>query len=576
MLVRFLHVQAKTVEAVDVEAGTFNEVPALPVDGSELVPWDEATEQEVTVEVPLARLLAGELATPFERPGGRRVEPVHSAAGRLAGRTVRRRWPVMGAVRLSAERLEGPYGLVRLRLVVENASAWHDPGADRAVALRHSLVAAHSLLGVDQGVFLSLLDPPEWAKPAAEACQNLHTWPVLIGDEGRRDAMLSSPIILYDHPTIAPESPGDLFDSTEIDEILTLRTMALTEDEKREARATDERAAAIIDRVDNMPPELLERLHGAVRYLKGVEGAAGREEAQPRAGAVVGPGGRPDGVAGDRRGGGGRGRGGQGEPGAACARASAGPTPRTCSWPAGRPPSRRCSWTSTATATWPSPSTRTRRPTCSAGTAATCTSRPTRSSPDEPVRRAAAPGPGRRRRQRVPGRRRLRGRGGQAAGRARPCPAGSGSGDFGIRGVHLAYELLEGYEAAILVDAAPRGEAPGTVYVIEPDLDGEPDPAVEDGTGVLVDAHGMEPDAVFALLKALGRRHPQAAGGRLRAGRGVGADGAQPAGRGRGRPGRGRRPRADRRARDREGGMSMLRRVVLGAALVGLVAVLRK
>jgi hypothetical protein len=273
VLVRFLHVQAKSVEAVDVEAGTFHEVPALPVDGSELVPWDEATEQEVAVEAPLHRLLAGELATPFERPGGRRVEPVHSAAGRLVGRTVRRRWPVMGTVRLSAERLEGPYGLVRLRMVVENASAWHDPRADRAVALRHSLVAAHSLLGVDQGVFLSLLDPPEWAKPAAETCQNLRTWPVLIGEEGRRDAMLSSPIILYDHPTIAPESPGDLFDSTEIDEILTLRTMALTEDEKREARATDERAAAIIDRVDSMPPELLERLHGAVRYLKGVEGA---------------------------------------------------------------------------------------------------------------------------------------------------------------------------------------------------------------------------------------------------------------------------------------------------------------
>jgi hydrogenase maturation protease len=82
-------------------------------------------------------------------------------------------------------------------------------------------------------------------------------------------------------------------------------------------------------------------------------------------------------------------------------------------------------------------------------------------------------------------------------------------GDFGIRGVHLAYELLEGYEAAILVDAAPRGEAPGTVYVIEPDLDGEPGPEVQDGSGVLVDAHGMEPDAVFALLKALGGDIPK-------------------------------------------------------------------
>ena len=287
VLVRFLHVQSKTVEAVDIEAGTFHEVAALPVDGSELIPWDEATEQEVAVEIPLARLLEGELATPFERPGGRRVEPVHTAAGKLAGRTVRRRWPVLGTVTLSAERLEGPYGLVRLRLRVENASAWHDPKADRAVALRRSLVAAHSLIGVDQGVFLSLLDPPEWAKPYAEACANLHTWPVLIGAEGRRDAMLSSPIILYDHPTIAPESPGDLFDATEIDEILTLRTMALTDDEKREARATDERAAAIIDRVDNMPPELLERLHGAVRYLRGVEGEepAPVEETHPVEGA---------------------------------------------------------------------------------------------------------------------------------------------------------------------------------------------------------------------------------------------------------------------------------------------------
>jgi hypothetical protein len=281
VLVRFLHVQAKTVEAVDVEAGTFREVPALSVDGSELVPWDEATEQEVAVEAPLARLLEGELVTPFERPGGRRVEPVHTPAGKLVGRTVRRRCPVLGAVRLSAERLEGPYGLVRLRVRLENASAWHEPTAGRDQALRRALVAAHSLLGVDRGVFLSLLDPPEWAKPAAATCQNLHTWPVLIGEEGRQDAMLSSPIILYDHPTIAPESPGELFDSTEIDEILTLRTMALTEDEKREARATDERAAAIIDRVDTMPAELLERLHGAVRYLRGVEGQQQVEGQQP-------------------------------------------------------------------------------------------------------------------------------------------------------------------------------------------------------------------------------------------------------------------------------------------------------
>jgi hypothetical protein len=91
---------------------------------------------------------------------------------------------------------------------------------------------------------------------------------VLGGPEDCRDLMLSSPVILYDHPEIAPESAGDLFDATEIDEILTLRTMALTDEEKREARATDPRAADLIDRLDGMPPEMMEKLHGAIRYLE--------------------------------------------------------------------------------------------------------------------------------------------------------------------------------------------------------------------------------------------------------------------------------------------------------------------
>jgi hypothetical protein len=85
--------------------------------------------------------------------------------------------------------------------------------------------------------------------------------------------VLSSPVILYDHPEIAAESAGELFDATEIDEILTLRTLALTDAEKRQARATDPRAADLMDRLDGMPPEMLERMHGAIRYLKATPGA---------------------------------------------------------------------------------------------------------------------------------------------------------------------------------------------------------------------------------------------------------------------------------------------------------------
>jgi hypothetical protein len=120
---------------------------------------------------------------------------------------------------------------------------------------------------VPGGRFLSLTDPPEWAEPHAAACGKTGTWPVLAGPEECRELVLSSPVILYDHPRIAAESAGELFDSTEIDEILTLRTLALTDEEKREARATDPRAAALLDRLDDLPPEMLERMHGAIRYL---------------------------------------------------------------------------------------------------------------------------------------------------------------------------------------------------------------------------------------------------------------------------------------------------------------------
>ncbi|MBO0776748.1 MAG: hypothetical protein J2P34_10580, partial [Actinobacteria bacterium] len=118
------------------------------------------------------------------------------------------------------------------------------------------------------GSFVSLLDPPAAARDAARGCRNVHTYPVLAGPPGQRAVMLSSPIIMYDHPQVAPESPGDLHDATEIDEILSLRALTMTEAEKSEARATDRRAAAILDRVETMPPEVMSRLHGAVRSLR--------------------------------------------------------------------------------------------------------------------------------------------------------------------------------------------------------------------------------------------------------------------------------------------------------------------
>jgi hypothetical protein len=204
----------------------------------------------------------------FMFPGDRREESIHDAGGRVAGRVVRTQHPLEGVIRTTVERIGGSHPLLAVRIRVENVTSVDAPNAPRNEALGAFLVGTHTLLAVMGGAFVSLLDAPPWAPAAGISSENIRTWPVLIGPAGSREVVLSSPIILQDHPEIAPESAGDLFDATEIDEILTLRTMTLTEEEKREARATDPRAAEIIDRVDTMPAELLERLHGTIRSLR--------------------------------------------------------------------------------------------------------------------------------------------------------------------------------------------------------------------------------------------------------------------------------------------------------------------
>jgi hypothetical protein len=146
--------------------------------------------------------------------------------------------------------------------------------AGRDEMLLHSMVSVHSILEVSGGEFVSLLDPPDALKTAASACRNIGTWPVLAGEEGQRNLILSAPVILYDYPQIAPESPGDLFDGTEIDEILALRILTMTDTEKLEVRNCDDRARRILDRTEMLPPEHFQKLHGALRGLRAASTAA--------------------------------------------------------------------------------------------------------------------------------------------------------------------------------------------------------------------------------------------------------------------------------------------------------------
>ncbi|MGW1558680.1 hypothetical protein ACWCQ1_19465 [Streptomyces sp. NPDC002144] len=270
---RYLQMQRKQVEAADADGG-HRAVESLPADdGTVHLTFDEAVPCEADIVIPVDDLLAAEHTVATGAAEGLDIEALPQDAGRV----VRRREELRASTTVSAERLG--QNLCRLRVRTVNSGPAPDPRASRDEALRRALIAAHTLIGGDGVEFASLIDPPEDLRHHADECRNEFAFPVLGGDPaGETPAgagavghvLLASPIILPDHPQVAPESPGDLHDAGEIDEILTLRTMLLTDEEKREARATDPRAAAILDRVDTMPREVFERLHGAIRSLSPV------------------------------------------------------------------------------------------------------------------------------------------------------------------------------------------------------------------------------------------------------------------------------------------------------------------
>jgi hypothetical protein len=249
-------------DGVDLEI-----VDKLEVDGRTFVPWQEAMEREVLVPPlrPASVLFA--LPSPFDFPAGRELEPVRDQSGRIAGAIIREWEALSGWIEVDSEECQN--GVHKITVRIRNLTSYKaSPEQRRADALMYSLVSAHTILTVEGGEFVSQLDPPESLKGVAAECQNIGTWPVLVGEEDDRSTMLSSPIILYDYPQIAPESPGALFDGTEIDEILSLRILTLTDDEKQEMRQSDDRARQMLERTENMPPEQFMKLHGALRGLR--------------------------------------------------------------------------------------------------------------------------------------------------------------------------------------------------------------------------------------------------------------------------------------------------------------------
>ena len=273
--VRFLQPMAREVGAfkspianlLPNEEPSFEIVPELRVDENVYQTWQEAVER--SVELPKISLNAAtEIVHDFEFPSSREVEPIRDGNGKIPAMLLRRCEALAGSVEVKVESIDKIAAKITVRIL--NRTPVPKPDLDNQDAIiTRSFTSTHTILHAEGGEFVSSLDPvPEYAVGAD--CRNIGSWPVLVGDEkeNERDAMLSSPIILYDYPKIAPESAGDLHDGTEIDEILTLRVQTMTDAEKDEMRRVDEAARRILERTEGLSGDDLLKMHGAMRDVR--------------------------------------------------------------------------------------------------------------------------------------------------------------------------------------------------------------------------------------------------------------------------------------------------------------------
>ena len=264
LVVRFLQLQHRRAER-ELGGDRFEPVDELTTRSGSWLTWDEAVECEMS----FGPLAFGDQpwTLPLHADAATEIEPVDG------GRLVRERQEVRGELTVSSE----PDGeLRRVSVRVNNVGAAINGKADtKDSVIARSMIGTHIIAEVVGGQFVSLLEPPPAAADAVSECSQHRCFPVLAGPPGTQDMLLVSPIILYDHPEVAEQSNTALYDCTEIDEILTLRVMTMTDEEKAQARATDPRAAQIIDQCDAMSPDAMARLHGVLRDPHGLGIAAG-------------------------------------------------------------------------------------------------------------------------------------------------------------------------------------------------------------------------------------------------------------------------------------------------------------
>ena len=277
--VRFLHVMAREILELpgpllelpeNLEGACLQVMSELQVEDRRYSTWQEAVEQQVILPtLPLNHICELPCRLPLNFPSATSLEPIRNSQGSIVGLFRRRREALAGRIELTAEQLNPRIVRIAVDIANQTPLSKRDQENQDAVLMR-TFASTHTMLHIEKAEFVSLMDPPAALQEMAQLCKNQGTWPVLVGEEdtGDRSTLLSSPIILYDYPKIAAESPGELFDGTEIDEILTLRIMAMTDAEKDEMRRSDERARQVLERTESLSEDQLLKMHGVVRELR--------------------------------------------------------------------------------------------------------------------------------------------------------------------------------------------------------------------------------------------------------------------------------------------------------------------
>lgn len=264
--VRFLHLLARELlRAVD---GHLERVESMVVDGSLLEGWDEGVERSVDFKVIPGDEL--EQFFHFGFDGVNESEPLRDVGGNDIAEISHSQDAIEGTMLVASRLLRDD--VMKVSIDMANATALPTYADDRDSALMSCMLSAHMILSASGGEFISLMDPPDELRNEVQACRNIGNFPVLLGNEGDHDMLLCSPIVLYDYPQIAPESSGDFYDGTEIDEMLTLRVMTLTEKEKNVIRMGDDRVRSLLQRTEEGAREQLMKTHGAIRSMRRASG----------------------------------------------------------------------------------------------------------------------------------------------------------------------------------------------------------------------------------------------------------------------------------------------------------------